>query len=129
MPTSPARRAEDSSCQPRTVLPRSRRRALDEHERVTVERDRRWLNISFTYGLTLIGDGQQTNYPGGYTLGEVGISLSGRGVVLDVNHRNTAEILEFAKEMMADDQFVDIEASTGSATRCPTSRAPVRLRR
>ncbi len=28
-------------------------------------------------GLTLIGDGQQTIYPGGYTLGEIGISLSG----------------------------------------------------
>ncbi|WP_416394491.1 MULTISPECIES: UvrD-helicase domain-containing protein [unclassified Curtobacterium] len=64
-------------------------------------------------GLTLIGDGQQTIYPGGYTLGEVGISLSGRGVVLDVNHRNTAEILEFAKEMLADDQFVDIEGVDG----------------
>ncbi|MFJ2980737.1 UvrD-helicase domain-containing protein [Curtobacterium sp. NPDC087082] len=65
-------------------------------------------------GLTLIGDGQQTIYPGGYTLGEVGISLSGRGVVLDVNHRNTAEILEFAKEMVADDQFVDIEGVDGA---------------
>ncbi|MFJ4220795.1 3'-5' exonuclease [Curtobacterium luteum] len=64
-------------------------------------------------GLTLIGDGQQTIYPGGYTLGEVGISLSGRGVVLDVNHRNTAEILEFAKEMVANDQFVDIEGVDG----------------
>ncbi|WP_336697143.1 nuclease-related domain-containing DEAD/DEAH box helicase [Curtobacterium sp. USHLN213] len=64
-------------------------------------------------GLTLIGDGQQTIFPGGYTLGEVGISLSGRGVVLDVNHRNTAEILEFAKEMVADDQFVDIEGVDG----------------
>lgn len=66
-----------------------------------------------TDGLTLIGDGQQTIYPGGYTLGEVGISLSGRGVVLDVNHRNTAEILDFAKEMVADDQFVDIEGVDG----------------
>lgn len=65
-------------------------------------------------GLTLIGDGQQTIYPGGYTLGEVGISLAGRGVVLDVNHRNTAEILDFAKKMVADDQFVDIEGVDGA---------------
>lgn len=65
-------------------------------------------------GLTLIGDGQQTIYPGGYTLSELGISLAGRGVVLDVNHRNTAEILEFAKEMVADDQFVDIEWVDGA---------------
>ncbi len=65
-------------------------------------------------GLTLIGDGQQTIYPGGYTLGEVGINLAGRGVVLDVNHRNTAEILDFAKQMVADDQFVDIEGVDGA---------------
>ncbi|MBF4582000.1 UvrD-helicase domain-containing protein [Curtobacterium sp. VKM Ac-2865] len=65
-------------------------------------------------GLTLIGDGQQTIYPGGYTLGEVGISLAGRGVVLDVNHRNTAEILDFAKQMVAGDQYVDIEGVDGA---------------
>lgn len=65
-------------------------------------------------GLTLIGDGQQTIYPGGYTLGEVGISLTGRGVVLDVNHRNTAEILDFAKQMVTDDQFMDIEGIDGT---------------
>ncbi|MFJ7286692.1 UvrD-helicase domain-containing protein [Curtobacterium sp. NPDC098951] len=65
-------------------------------------------------GLTLIGDGQQTIYPGGYTLGEVGVNLAGRGVVLDVNHRNTAEILDFAKQMVADDQFVDIEGVDGA---------------
>ncbi|MCS6524235.1 3'-5' exonuclease [Curtobacterium citreum] len=64
-------------------------------------------------GLTLIGDGQQTIYPGGYTLSELGISLAGRGVVLDLNHRNTAEVLEFAKQMVADDQFVDIEGVDG----------------
>jgi len=65
-------------------------------------------------GLTLIGDGQQTIYPGGYTLGEVGISLAGRGVVLDANHRNTAEILDFAKQMVAADSFTDIEGVDGA---------------
>jgi hypothetical protein len=65
-------------------------------------------------GLTLIGDGQQTIYPGGYTLAEVGINLAGRGVVLDVNHRNTREILSFAKELVAQDQYVDIEGVDGS---------------
>jgi len=62
-------------------------------------------------GLTLIGDGQQTIYPGGYTLSEVGISLSGRGVVLDVNHRNTAEILAFANAVVAGDEYTDIEGT------------------
>jgi len=64
-----------------------------------------------TDGFTLIGDGQQTIYPGGYTLSEVGISLSGRGVVLDVNHRNTAEILAFANAAVAGDEYTDIEGS------------------
>ena len=63
-------------------------------------------------GLTLIGDGQQTIYPGGYTLSELGISLSGRGVVLDVNHRNTAEILAFANDVVAGDEYNDIEGSS-----------------
>ncbi|MBD8659804.1 UvrD-helicase domain-containing protein [Frigoribacterium sp. CFBP 8754] len=62
-------------------------------------------------GLTLIGDGQQTIYPGGYTLSEVGISLSGRGVVLDVNHRNTAEILAFANAAVLGDEYADIEGT------------------
>jgi hypothetical protein len=62
-------------------------------------------------GLTLIGDGQQTIYPGGYTLSEVGISLSGRGVVLDVNHRNTAEILAFANAAVLGDEYTDIEGT------------------
>ncbi|GGC02353.1 nuclease-related domain-containing DEAD/DEAH box helicase [Cellulomonas carbonis] len=60
-------------------------------------------------GFTLIGDGQQSIYPGGYTLAEVGISLAGRGVVMDVNYRNTAQILAFASRMVADDEFADIE--------------------
>ena len=62
-------------------------------------------------GLTLIGDGQQSIYPGGYTLSEVGISLAGRGVVLDVNHRNTREIAEFARRLVADDIVTDIEGT------------------
>lgn len=77
-------------------------------------------------GLTLIGDGQQTIYRGGYTLGEVGISLEGRGVVLDVNHRNTAEILDFAKQMVAADPFTDIEGmdGTGDAVSAVTRNGP-----
>jgi superfamily I DNA/RNA helicase len=62
-------------------------------------------------GFTLIGDGQQSIYPGGYTLAEVGISLAGRGVVMDTNYRNTAEVLAFADAMIAGDQFTDIEGT------------------
>ncbi|NII51000.1 nuclease-related domain-containing DEAD/DEAH box helicase [Frigoribacterium endophyticum] len=80
-------------------------------------------------GLTLIGDGQQTIYPGGYTLSEVGISLSGRGVVLDVNHRNTAEILAFANAAVLGDEYADIEGTgqtiDGVETVARTGPAPV----
>ena len=62
-------------------------------------------------GLTMIGDYKQSIYPGGYTLGEVGISLAGRGIVLSTNYRNTAEILRFAESLLANDDFVDIEGS------------------
>jgi AAA domain/Nuclease-related domain/UvrD-like helicase C-terminal domain len=65
-------------------------------------------------GLTLIGDYKQQIYPGGYTLGEVGISLAGRGVVLATNYRNTAEILRFAETLLANDAFVDIEGARRS---------------
>ena len=42
-----------------------------------------------TDALTLIGDGQQSIYPGGYTIGELGISIAGRGVVMTRKYRNT----------------------------------------
>jgi superfamily I DNA/RNA helicase len=62
-----------------------------------------------TDAFTLIGDGQQTIYPGGYTLAEAGLSVAGRGVILDINYRNTAEILEAAATIVASDQYTDIE--------------------
>lgn len=64
-------------------------------------------------GLTLIGDGQQSIYVGGYTLAELGISVSGRAVVLDTNYRNTQQILEFARRMVDGDEVADIETSGG----------------
>ncbi len=68
-------------------------------------------------GLTLIGDGQQSIYPGGYTLAEAGVSLAGRGVVLDVNYRNTAQILAFASRMVDGDEFADIEGEIEKGNR------------
>src|SRR5690606_28382475 len=67
-------------------------------------------------GLTLIGDGQQSIYPGGYTLGELGISIAGRGVVMTRNYRNTREIASFAASLVGDSGFVDIESGTRSRT-------------
>jgi superfamily I DNA/RNA helicase len=64
-------------------------------------------------GLNLIGDGQQTIYPGGFTLSEANISISGRGVVMTTNYRNTAEIVDFATSLVTDDEFIDIEGGAG----------------
>ena len=74
-------------------------------------------------GLTLIGDGQQSIYPGGYTLAEAGVSLAGRGVVLSVNYRNTAQILDFAGSLVDGDEFADIE---GTARRGDTPETVTR---
>jgi hypothetical protein len=60
-------------------------------------------------GLNLIGDSQQTIYPGGYKLGEANVSVSGRGVVMKRNYRNTAEIALFAGELLVDDDLPDAE--------------------
>jgi len=68
-------------------------------------------------GLTLIGDGQQSIYPGGYTLAEVGINVAGRGVVLDVNYRNTAEILAYASRVVDGDDVADIDGGAGRGDR------------
>ena len=66
-------------------------------------------------GLNLIGDGQQTIYPGGYTLSEANISIAGRGVILTKNYRNTVEIADFALSLVAGDEFLDIEGAPSTA--------------
>ncbi len=65
--------------------------------------------------LLLVGDGQQAIYPGGFTLAEAGISVAGRGVVLDRNYRNRAEILRHALALMGDDRFEDLDDQPAAA--------------
>lgn len=60
-------------------------------------------------GLTLVGDGQQAIYPGGYTLKEAGISVAGRATVLDTNYRNAAAVLQAAQDLVRSDSFDDLE--------------------
>jgi hypothetical protein len=60
-------------------------------------------------GFNLVGDGQQTIYPGGFNLAEAGVAISGRGVVLSRNYRNTVEIAAFASALVAEDEIADIE--------------------
>ncbi|MEB0001904.1 UvrD-helicase domain-containing protein [Cryobacterium sp. RTC2.1] len=71
---------------------------------------------------TLIGDGQQTIYPGGYTLAEAGLSVAGRGVIMDVNYRNTAEILALAVRVVDGASYVDIEGTAASAAAITSPR-------
>ena len=72
-------------------------------------------------GLTLVGDGQQSLYAGGYTLKEAGISVTGRSTVLDVNYRNTRQILSAAVELVRGDDFDDLEDLSESGSRQVTA--------
>lgn len=64
-----------------------------------------------TDALFLVGDGQQALYPGGVTLAEAGISVTGRAVVLRTNYRNTRQILDTASRLVADRAFNDLDAT------------------
>jgi hypothetical protein len=45
----------------------------------------------------MVGDGQQSVYPGGFSLSHLGIDVRGRSSLLKVNYRNTRAILEAAR--------------------------------
>lgn len=59
--------------------------------------------------LFLVGDGLQRLFPGGYTLGRLGIDITGRGTLLRRNYRNTREILRAAYAMVSGMQFNDLD--------------------
>jgi superfamily I DNA/RNA helicase len=61
-------------------------------------------------GLMIVGDGQQSIYPGGFTLAEVGISVVGRSTVLQRNYRNRETILQYALAVVANDDFDDLDS-------------------
>ncbi len=61
-------------------------------------------------GLLLVGDGQQTVYPGGFRLTDADIDIRGdRGQVLRTNYRNSKQILDAALTVVADDAFEDLD--------------------
>lgn len=60
-------------------------------------------------GLLLVGDGQQSVYPGGVSLKAVGIDVRGRSAVLRVNYRNTAQVFRLAERVVADRPFDDAD--------------------
>lgn len=61
------------------------------------------------HSLLLVGDGQQSVYPGGFNLSEAGISVAGRASVLRVNYRNTHEIVQAATRHVAGAPFDDLD--------------------
>lgn len=58
-------------------------------------------------GLFLVGDGQQSIYPGGFSLASVGIDVRGRSALLKTNYRNTKQILAAASQVVEDVTFDD----------------------
>jgi hypothetical protein len=68
-------------------------------------------------GLLLVGDGQQSVYPGGFALPEAGVTVAGRATVLDRNYRNRREIVQAAFEVVSGDLYDDFDADPISGVR------------
>ena len=60
-------------------------------------------------GLLILGDGQQSIYPGGFTLGAIGIGVRGRSTILSTNYRNTAEVLKAALAVVEGRPYDDLD--------------------
>lgn len=58
-------------------------------------------------GLLLVGDGQQSIYPGGFNLGALGIDVRGRAARLSHNYRNTRQIIDAALAVVAQQSYDD----------------------
>jgi len=68
-------------------------------------------------GLFLLGDGQQSVYPGGYSLSSIGIGVQGRSSLLKVNYRSTQALLDFARRIIEGRPYDDGDEGLTSAQR------------
>ena len=59
--------------------------------------------------VTFVGDGQQSIYPGGFSLRSTGVDVRGRSFVLQTNWRNTYSIWAAASAFIGGDEFDDLE--------------------
>ena len=59
--------------------------------------------------VTFVGDGQQSIYPGGFSLRSLGVDVRGRSFLLRTNWRNTYAIWVAASAFIAGDAFDDLE--------------------
>lgn len=76
--------------------------------------------------LTLVGDGQQAIYPGGFSLLQMGIDIRGRATVLRTNWRNSYMIWQAAQAFIAGEGFDDLEEESASARDIEESPLPMR---
>lgn len=71
--------------------------------------------------MTIVGDGQQSIYPGGFSLRSLGLDVRGRSYVLTSNWRNTWSIWTAAKAVMDGQDFEDLDEEAGLR---PTGEEP-----
>lgn len=69
----------------------------------------------------IVGDGQQSIYPGGYSLREIGIEIVGRSRVLTSNWRNTWSVWTAARAIVDGQEFDDLDEDVGLR---PTGEEP-----
>lgn len=76
--------------------------------------------------LTLVGDGQQAIYPGGFSLLQIGVDVRGRSTVLRTNWRNTYAIWIAAQAFIAGEHFDDLEEEPAAGRDVEESPLPMR---
>jgi mRNA-degrading endonuclease RelE of RelBE toxin-antitoxin system len=84
---------------------------VDEAQDLTESAVRLLVELSGGRGrpnLTVVGDGQQSLYPGGFSLLSLGVDVRGRSFVLRTNWRNTYAIWEAAKAFITGLGFDDL---------------------
>ncbi len=61
----------------------------------------------------IVGDGQQSIYPGGFGLREIGVDIVGRSRVLTANWRNTWNVWTASKAIIEGTEFDDLDEDVG----------------
>jgi hypothetical protein len=61
----------------------------------------------------IVGDGQQSIYPGGFSLREIGVDIVGRSRVLTANWRNTWSVWTAARAVIDGQEYDDLDEDVG----------------
>lgn len=69
----------------------------------------------------IVGDGQQSIYPGGFGLREIGVDIVGRSRVLTANWRNTWSVWTASRAVIEGQEFDDLDEDVGLR---PTGEEP-----